>query len=137
MAEDESADDDLTAYVQSVVGEIIRPQTGSATFIRRCFTSMEDIKKWLKSLAERLSGASVIAPGQQQDTLEMIEYQRVSLVKQHESLGVIAFYLGKHKNDGTGQEQDKTAGLADFELVLNTLRKADKYDNLLREFPFN
>jgi len=120
--EDEDDDQpDVKAYVQGIVSQIIQTQAGSPTYIKRCFTSMGDIKTWLKVLAEKLSGAAIINQGQQQDVLETIEYQRVSLVKQHEALATLAFYLAKEKN----------ATSADFENVLETLRLADKYDNLL------
>jgi nuclear pore complex protein Nup205 len=124
LSVDEEAQEDIKSYVQSIIGQITRNQAGSPTYIQRCLTSMKDIKTWLQRLAERLNGVSVIDQGQQQDILESIEYQRVSLVKQHESLGVIAFHFGKEKG----------AEVKDFELVLGILKQADKYDNLLRKF---
>jgi nuclear pore complex protein Nup205 len=53
----------------------------------------------------------------------MLEYQRVSLVNQHESLAVILLYLVKESH----------SLVADFEQVMEIMRKADKYDNLLGE----
>jgi nuclear pore complex protein Nup205 len=82
---------------------------------------MSDIKTWLQKLAEMSNTGSVT--GQQSEVLETIEYQRVSLVKQHELVGIIVFYLVK---------QNYTV-LADFELVLETLKKVDKFDSLLCE----
>ena len=82
---------------------------------------MGDVKSWLQRLAEKLSSASVLGQLQQVEVLETIEYQRVSLVKQHESLGVILLYLVKEGH----------SVVTDFEQVLEHLRKADKYDSLL------
>jgi len=82
---------------------------------------MSDIKLWLQQIAEKLSGASVLDKLQHVEVVQMVEYQRVSLVKQHESLAVILVYLVKESH----------SVMADFDLVLETMRKADKYDNLL------
>jgi nuclear pore complex protein Nup205 len=104
--------------------QVVKPQNpsdASSRFVRRCLTSMGDIKSWLHKLAEISSTGSVI--GQQSDVAETIEYQRVSLVKQHELLGVIVFYLVK---------QNYTT-VADFEFVVDTLKKVDKFDSLLCE----
>ena len=109
-----------------LVDQVVKPENASNAsdslrFVRRCLTSMGDIKSWLHKLAEISNTGSVT--GQQSDVMETIEYQRVSLVKQHELLGVIVFYLVK---------QNYTV-LADFELVLETLKKVDKFDSLLCE----
>jgi nuclear pore complex protein Nup205 len=82
---------------------------------------MSDIKLWLQQIAEKLSGASVLDKLQHVEVVQMVEYQRVSLVKQHESLAVILVYLVKESH----------SVMADFDIVLETMRKADKYDNLL------
>lgn len=112
-----------------LLDQIVKPQgaptvsNDSSRYVRRCLTSMGDIKNWLHKLAEIANTGSVT--GQQSDVIETMEYQRVSLVKQHELLGVIVLYLVK---------QNYTV-LADFELVLDTLKKVDKFDSLLRELP--
>lgn len=85
---------------------------------------MGEIKARLQMLAEKLASASILGQGQQADLLEIIEYERISLVKQHESLSIVLLYLVKEGYS------DKT----DFHYVLDVLRKADKYDNLLCQF---
>jgi hypothetical protein len=87
---------------------------------------MGDIKVQLLNLAERLNGASVLGETRRPDYLETVEYQRVSLVQQHESLGTIVHYLVKANYSTT----------EDFGQLLNILRQADKYDNLLGIFAF-
>jgi nuclear pore complex protein Nup205 len=111
----------LKEYMQGVVKQVISSPAGSPTYIHRCFETMKENKSWLQRLADRLSGASAIGQAQQGDILETIEYQRISLVKQHESLGIVALYLVKLK------EVDEK----NFETILSTLKQAEKYDNLL------
>jgi nuclear pore complex protein Nup205 len=108
-----------------LVDQTVKPENApnncndSQRFIRRCLAGMGDIKSGLHKLAEISNTGSIT--GQHSDILETIEYQRVSLVKQHELLGIIVFYLVK---------QNYTV-VADFELVLGTLKTVDKFDNLL------
>ena len=118
---------DVRDYVQNILEQFLRTPAGNPSYIQRCFTSMNDIKTWLLALAEKQNSASVLGQAQQPDVVEIVEYQRVSLVKQHESLGVIAFYLAK----------DNFSTVKDFETTLETLKRADKYDNLLCEQPPN
>lgn len=120
---EENERDGLLHLADQVVKPPNSPTASNDTlrYIRRCLTSMGDIKIWLQKLAEISNTGSVT--GQQSEVLETIEYQRVSLVKQHELVGIIVFYLVK---------QNHTI-LADFELVLETLKKVDKFDSLLCE----
>lgn len=114
---DEGVQDWFNAFVVSIVGS----PNGNANFARRCLLAMENIESWLKRLAEKLNSASVLGQPRQSDQLEVVEYQRVSLVKQHESLGAIILYLVKGNH----------ATVADFEYILAKLKKTDKYDQLL------
>lgn len=82
---------------------------------------MDDIKSGLQGLADSLNRASLLGQAQQVEAEETIEYQRVSLIKQHESIGVMMVYLVKENH----------SNVADFDRVLASLQKADKYDNLL------
>jgi nuclear pore complex protein Nup205 len=121
-----STDVDLEARpeIQGYVRQILQPQNGPDVFAQKCLIAMMDIKGWLQSLAEKLTGASVLGQGQQEEILETIEYQRISLVKQHESLGVTIHYLVK----------EDYAHEKEFEAVLDVLKKADKYDNLMLHY---
>jgi nuclear pore complex protein Nup205 len=127
LANDLNRDDGLLEAFKAVVEDIAKgqgPMNDSTKYVRRCLTSMTNIKEWLKKLVDKLNSASLIGGGQQEELKEATEYQRVSLVEQHESLGVIVLYLVKMGFSST----------ADFEVVLETLRTADKYDHLLRKF---
>lgn len=127
LAADVDREENQRDELLHLVDEIVKPERTSGVandtsrFVRRCLTGMSDIKSWLQKLAEISNAGSMT--GQHSDILETIEYQRVSLVKQHELLSIIIFYLVKQNY----------AVLGDFELVLETLKKVDKFDHLLCE----
>lgn len=126
-------DDGLRAGLQEFVIQIVQPHGSKVRYAQRCLSSMADIKAWLQGLADKRNGASILGQEQQSDLLERIEFQQGSLAMQHELLGVILLLLVKQN----------CSALEDFESVLDTLKRADKYDNLLCEcisivtpFPF-
>ena len=121
LAADIDQDDVVRDVLEDFVRRIILTGGSATRYIQRCLLSMGDIKAWLQSLADKLNGASVIGQAQQPDFLEAIQFQQTSLVTQHESLGLIVFWLVKLNH----------SVMADFDLVLETLRTADRYDNLL------
>jgi nuclear pore complex protein Nup205 len=123
LSADINQDDQLRADLRAIVNDIVQPEVPPLRYTQRCLSSMTDIKSWLQRLAEKLSGASVLERLQHVEVLQMLEYQRVSLIKQHESLAVILVYLVKESHSVA----------TDFDQVLETMRKADKYDNLLCE----
>lgn len=100
-------------------------RVNASAFFRKTLQAMADISSWLQSLADKVSSASILGQGQKPELVGTIEYQRVSLVRQHESLGMIVYYLVK----------DYTVDTAEFERMLDVVRRADKYDNLLGTFP--
>lgn len=86
----------------------------------RCSKAMSDIKSWLQKLAEQ-AASSVIYQGGQQNAQEIREYTRISLVQQHEVLGMImctAIEQGQSTKD-------------DFLTLIQLLKKTEKYDHLL------
>jgi len=116
----------LKAYLGQIITESIRVQPTTKTtqnFVTKCISAMGDIRQWLQKILDKVSSASVLGQPSQQDLVEVMEYQRHSLIKQHELLGVIILYLVKSNNSVVG----------DAELLLDVLKKADKYDNLLGE----
>jgi nuclear pore complex protein Nup205 len=120
-------DEGIRDNFQDVVSRVVQQQEGARDpprFVQKCLRHMVDIKGLLVGLADKLNGASVLGQTQEIDLFETIEFQRVSLVQQHESLGTIVHYLIKINY----------SALDDFELLLDVLRRADKYDNLLGTF---
>jgi nuclear pore complex protein Nup205 len=116
--------------LQDVVSRVLQPREGSddgPSFITKCLQNMREMKSMLQGLTDRINGASVLGQVQRSEFLETIEYQRASLVQQHESLGTIVHYLVK-ANYATPK---------DFEQILDVLKRADKYDNFLGKSLFH
>ncbi|EDN05953.1 hypothetical protein HCAG_02556 [Histoplasma mississippiense (nom. inval.)] len=107
--------------MQEFVAKILEIQNGplrnASLFARKCMDSMADIEKWLVRLGDLAQKASIVGQTQESD-IEIIEYQRSSLGKEHESIGAILCYLFK----GTFTSSE------DFRLLLDRLRKLDKFD---------
>lgn len=124
LSADTEGEENVKLYMQGLVDRIVKePAAGGnkSHYIQKCFTGMTDIKKSLQTLADKVNGASVLNQDRKLDLPETMEYQRVSLIQQHEALGVIVHYLIK-TNHST---------IDDFRYLLRTLKTFDKYDNIL------
>jgi nuclear pore complex protein Nup205 len=121
---DVDQEDHVRERIQAVVRYIIQPPdtADSSRFVARCLSSMRNIKNWLGGLSAKLDALEVVNREESSEDKERLEYQRVSLVKQHESLGIIVYYLSKNY-----------AAVADFESILASLKSMDRLDNLLCE----
>ncbi|EEP80157.1 conserved hypothetical protein [Uncinocarpus reesii 1704] len=117
--------EDTRALMQDIVAMVLEIQNGplrnGSLYARKCMDSMGDIEKWLVLLGEQIQKASIVGVAQDSDVLEVLEYQRQSLGKQHESLGAILYYLFK----GTFTSSE------DFRKLLEKLKKAERFDMLL------
>lgn len=120
LTADVELDEVLREDLQATLGQIVSPRASSKKYTQRCISHLSDIRCWLQRLNDKLNGASIVGK-LNPETLEAVEYQRVSLIKQHESLCTILFYLIKENH----------CDVKDFHSILDILRKADKYDNLL------
>jgi nuclear pore complex protein Nup205 len=123
-ADEFEAQESIRSSFQTAVGLVLQSNEkaeNGPSFVMKCLSSMADIRTWLQDLADRINSANVLYQGQTDEFSETIEYQRVSLIQQHESLGVIVHYLVK----------SRYSSVENFEAVLQVLRQADKYDNLL------
>ena len=118
----EGARDGFHAYITEVTQGEGANKDGKS-FTQKCLSSMVQIKAWVQTVTARLSTLQMPARGQQTAETEVAEYQRVSLVKQHELLGILVLYLDKQHR----------CSVDDFESILATLKRFDKYDNLLCE----
>ncbi|EZG11249.1 hypothetical protein H106_00024 [Trichophyton rubrum CBS 735.88] len=111
----------MKEYVASVLEIQNGPLRNGSLFARKCMDAMTDIEKWLVLLGEQIQKASIVGQSQEADILEVIEYQKQSLGKQHESLGAIVSYLFK----GTYTSSE------DFRKLMEKTKKVDKFDMLL------
>ncbi|TVY24924.1 Nucleoporin [Lachnellula hyalina] len=124
ISADIEQEDNVRVLLQEFVRRIVSPPGSTSRYVQKCVSSMGDIKIWLQNLADKVNGASVLGQSQQPDFLETIQFQQTSLVIQHESLGLIVLWLVKLNY----------SEMADFDLVLDTLKKTDRYDNLLLHY---
>lgn len=107
-------------YVRQIlgIGEQMRLENGHA-YWQKCLASMGDIERWLQALADlMLAGAMV---GKSAEEMEMIEFQRSSLTRQHESLAAICTHLIK-----AGY-----TSIDNFRVLLGTLKALSKHDVVL------
>lgn len=109
---------EVVSYVLEIKGAPLR---NASLFTRKAMGAMEEIERTLALLAEQVQKASIVGQMTDPDVMEGIEYQRTSLLQQHESLGATLCYL--FKGPYTSPEEVRH--------LLNRLRKLDRFDNLL------
>lgn len=89
--------------------------------------AMADIKSWLQVLGDKIAAAQTLGQtgsGGMTEEAETIEFSRVSLIQQHELLGVIMCELVTKRQ----------ATVKDFEEFMEYLRRLDRYDHLLGSY---
>ncbi|KAL1628628.1 hypothetical protein SLS56_005737 [Neofusicoccum ribis] len=107
-------------YVRQIlgIGEQMRLENGHA-YWQKCLASMGDIERWLQGLADlMLAGAMVGKPAEE---MEMIDFQRSSLTRQHESLAAICTHLIK-----AGY-----TSIDNFRVLIGTLKALNRHDVIL------
>ncbi|KAL0263599.1 hypothetical protein SLS55_002580 [Diplodia seriata] len=107
-------------YVRKVlgIGEQMRLENGHA-YWQKCLASMGDIERWLQGLADLMLAGNMV--GKPAEEMEMIDYQRGSLVRQHESLAAICTHLIK-----AGY-----TSIDNFRGLIGTLKTLNKHDVVL------
>lgn len=117
--------EETQAVMREAVAQILEIQNGplrnGSLFTRKCLDAMTDIENWLVLLGEQIQKASIVGQVQESDIMEAIEYQRLSLGKQHESLGAILYFLFK----------GAYASSEDLRKLLEKVRKINRFDMLL------
>ncbi|CAM1502942.1 Fc.00g077180.m01.CDS01 [Cosmosporella sp. VM-42] len=110
----------ITIYVEQCLFQATGPKK---PIIANCMATMKEIKSWLQKLGDKISAAQTLGhtgPGRMSEEMETVEFSRVSLIQQHELLGVILC-----------RSIERQATDKDFEDFLSTLKSADRYDALL------
>lgn len=119
--EESTALDGIKAYVEARM--LQASATGQKRNVTRYMASMAEIKAWLQKLGDKLAAAQAL--GQSKDfmseEMETVEFSRISLIQQHELLGVILCRAVTKRDTQS----------ADFLEFVNILKRADKYDCLL------
>lgn len=94
------SDDGYQERFEGVVRRILElgtgpPSTGSA-FVRKCLNSMAEIENRLSKISDELQGRQAIPAAKGSETTEILEFQKISLFKQHEALGGVLTHLFRH-----------------------------------------
>ncbi|CAJ0541851.1 Ff.00g082570.m01.CDS01 [Fusarium sp. VM40] len=125
---DDIADTEALESVKLYVAErLLQPSMGADTtkrIVPRCMASMREIKAWLQKIGDKIAAAQTLGQtttGGVSEQMETIEFSRVSLMQQHELLGVI---LCRSIEMRQGSTQD----FLDF---VSVLQRVDRYDALL------
>lgn len=134
MDSDDNDDDDLEdgpplEAVQIFVSErLYNKNAGQGArggrLVPQCMSTMQSIKSWLQNLGDKITAAQTInqnGGGAVSEEAETVEFSRVSLIQQHETLAVI---LCK-------SVEKRQADESDFTEFMTALRRVDKYSNLL------
>jgi len=97
-----------------------QPTSGSI-YWRKCIASMSDIELWLQRVAENTQRFAITGQAMPAEFLEIMEFQRDSLIKQHESLSAIALWLVKANH----------TNVEDLHFLLSKMKIMDRYDAVL------
>ncbi|TQV91432.1 hypothetical protein V2A60_008922 [Cordyceps javanica] len=113
--------DGVKAYVEARM--IQASATGQKRNVPRYMSAMAEIKIWLQKLGDKIAAAQAMGQtkNNMSEEMETVEYSRISLIQQHESLGVILCRA-------VAKRQAETA---DFMNFVGVLKRTDKYDYLL------
>lgn len=116
--------DGIKAYVEARIFQ--SSATGQKRSIPRYMATMAEIKTWLQKLGEKIVAAQTLSQGRDamSEEMETVEFSRISLIQQHELLGVILCRA-------ISKRQAETA---DFLKFVGVLKQANKYDCLLSMF---
>lgn len=120
--EEPSALETIKVYVDTRL--LRKSPDGSKRLAPRCLHAMVEIKTWLQKLGEKLTAAQTLGnvpTDELPEELETVEFSRVSLIQQHEALGVILC-------ECVDKRQVETADFTEF---ISVLKRWDKYDTLL------
>ncbi|PFH63238.1 hypothetical protein XA68_15872 [Ophiocordyceps unilateralis] len=124
-ADDETDDTTALEHVKIFVAARLFPSgSGASRYMPKCMSALLRIQTWLQKLGDKMAAAQTLSQGnhaQLSEEMEAVEFSRISLIQQHELIGVILCRC----------IEKRQAEASDFLDFLSTLKKADKYDALL------
>ena len=125
----QAVDEDVDAEQRDVFLQLLRlilqgsenASSANTGFVRKSISTMEEIEQWIRLLDNRLQGASIIGQTLGALDVEILGYERASLVRQHESLAVILCHLAK----------DGHAGVDDYRFLLAKAAAIEIFDDIV------
>ena len=108
--------------IQNYVGMRLFPNSASGPkrMVVRCMAAMSLTKKWLLKVNDKVIAAQTLGTTISEE-METVEFSRISLLEQHETLAIIQCHcVEMHRTEKS-----------DFVSLISTLKQADKYDMTL------
>ncbi|KAI9720105.1 MAG: hypothetical protein M1828_005833 [Chrysothrix sp. TS-e1954] len=98
-AQNGESDGDTTENLKGLVTLLFLDKQGQpgfgSTLWHKCVECMLGLEKWQQQITERVQTVAMTDQAQSPEFSETMTYQHNSLIKQHESLGMIAAYIAK------------------------------------------
>ena len=92
-------DEGIRDVLRQLIALILETHNGQARngslYTRKCASAMEAVENWLVGLAERVQSAIILEQTSTPEHQEILDFEQISLAKQHESLAAIITYLVK------------------------------------------
>jgi nuclear pore complex protein Nup205 len=127
IAQEDEGEDDSAFQILEVKRKIINVrdnQVGNGSkYWQKCFEALQNIEAWLHRLQDRQQRVSIIGHSLSDEALELLEYESVSLLQQHESLANISAMIVK--------DSDGYTDVTNFKTLLSRMRTIDKHDLIL------
>jgi len=124
-AVDFDRDEAVTGPFRQLVSLILQTKDGQlgsgSSYWRKCLKCMADIETRLQQVTERVQSVTMVGQIQSFEFAEIMDFQRQSLNRQHESLGTVVYFLIKANH----------TNIDDFRFLLTKLKLYDRYDILL------
>lgn len=121
---DPDGEEDIREVSRQLICLILERKDGPARngslYAQKCMGAMAGIEDWLHSVAEYGQGMQALGQTLSAEANEIMEFQRQSLVQQHESLGAVVQHLIKGGH----------TGVEDFHRLLEHMPKMDRMNNL-------
>ena len=125
IQEDFEVSNDMRAVLEEVIQSLVRndatQQPDGPAFMRRCLSTLMDIKKWLDSVGEHVQRINALGGVSTPDVEEIMGFQQQQLTQQHEFLGALLFHLIKANYARPG----------DLDVLQGQLRQLEKWNNLV------
>lgn len=122
---EETEIEDVKTFLRTIMDNItdarLDDDKNGCHFWQKCLNSMADIEAWLQRLTDRSQRASVIGHSFSEDAVQIIEYERVALTRQHESLASMSTIIMT-----TNRTYEK-----DVAKVLTRAKLLDRHDIIL------
>jgi nuclear pore complex protein Nup205 len=111
----------LAEFSRQVISPKNRESGMDNQYWQKCFSYMSEIKEWVQSITDQQQKFDEVGSAPSEDLLEILDFQKISLLRQHESLAAICSQLIKQCY----------ASRNEFDIFLKQIKALDKHDIIL------